>query len=70
MYKKIKQHDFKGDAYDLENSIMRISDGAQIPFDENNIDYQDYLKWLDGYEITPEGWVKTSDGNQPLPSDE
>lgn len=52
-------------------SIIRISDNAFIPFDENNTDYQIYLKWLDGYEFVPRtGWVKTSDGNEPLPADE
>jgi hypothetical protein len=27
-------------------SIVRVSDGALIPFDEANIDYQDYLAWV------------------------
>lgn len=57
------------------SSVIRISDGAAIPFDEKNGDYQAYLKWLDGYEwqITAPmkmEWVKTSDGNTPLPADE
>jgi hypothetical protein len=34
--------------------IVRDEDGAFIPFDEANIDYQDYLAWLDeGNEPTP-----------------
>lgn len=38
-------------------SVIRISDGACIPFDPQNSDYAEYLKWL-------------SEGNQPLPPDE
>lgn len=39
------------------NGIIRLSDGATIPFDPDNTDYQEYLKWLE-------------EGNQPLPADE
>ena len=28
------------------NAILRLSDNAQIPFDERNKDYQEYLAWL------------------------
>jgi hypothetical protein len=34
--------------------IVRDEDGAFIPMDPDNIDYQDYLAWLDeGNEPTP-----------------
>ena len=26
--------------------ILRTTDGASIPFDEANTDYQEYLKWV------------------------
>ena len=37
-------------------SIQRVSDGAFIPFDPANIDYQEYLKWI-------------SEGNTPIPAE-
>ena len=52
MYKLIK-HPFTNEV----NSIKRLSDGACIPFDPQNVDYQAYLKFL-------------ADGGQPLPADE
>ena len=27
-------------------SVMRLSDNASIPFDNDNTDYQDYLAWV------------------------
>jgi len=40
MYKLIN---FEGQ---LLNQVKRLSDGAYIPFDPANTDYQAYLKWV------------------------
>jgi len=49
MYKLIKY-------LDIINSVQRLSDGAFIPFDPANTDYQQYLKWV-------------AEGNTPEPAD-
>jgi hypothetical protein len=48
MYKLIKNADITHST----NMVQRLSDGAYIPFDTANVDYQKYLEWL-------------SQGNQP-----
>jgi hypothetical protein len=38
-------------------SVLRKEDGASIPINSDNTDYQAYLKWVE-------------EGNTPLPADE
>jgi hypothetical protein len=55
MYKLVKEKLFDGTTVD--SKIVIRQDGACIPFDQDNTDYQAYLKWLD-------------EGNTPEPADE
>ncbi len=52
MYKLI--NNFRTGQADL---VIRTTDGAFIPFDPANVDYQSYLTWV-------------SEGNTPEPADE
>ena len=52
MYKLFVDHP----VYGVAQSVSRISDGASIPFDPANTDYQEYLKWV-------------AEGGVPLPPD-
>ena len=42
---------------ETQGALVRLSDGACIPFDPDNTDYQQYLKWLE-------------EGNVPTPAEE
>lgn len=42
---------------EMKNETIIRSDGAQIPNDTSNKDYQEYLEWV-------------AEGNEPLPADE
>jgi hypothetical protein len=46
MYKLCKNFNFDGSVNLTPISVQRLSDGAIIPFDPANTDYQAYLKWV------------------------
>jgi hypothetical protein len=52
MYKLMEDFDNGQQA----NAIIRLSDGACIPLDPANTDYQEYLRWCE-------------EGNEPEPAD-
>jgi len=52
MYKQYKTFHDK-----IAQGVIRTSDGAFIPFDPANTDYQAYLKWL-------------AEGNTPEPAED
>ena len=51
MYKIIKDN-----LMNKETGVQRLVDGACIPFDPDNRDYQEYLKWV-------------TEGNTPQPAE-
>jgi len=52
MYKQCSDH-----MLHPAQSVIRTTDGACIPFDPDNTDYQEYLAWV-------------AEGNTPEPADE
>jgi hypothetical protein len=54
MYKLTKAKDYLGNQV---QGLIRTTDGACIPFDPDNTDYQEYLRWLEA-------------GNTPEPAEE
>lgn len=42
-------------------NIVRLSDNASIPVNENNTDYQEYLKWLSEGNVPEEVEVRSQE---------
>ena len=54
-YKLLKEYYGNGTSVVMP-VVIRKSDNAQIPYDDNNVDYMEYKEWLDA-------------GNTPDPAD-
>ena len=52
-----------------DSMIQRDEDGAFIPFDPDNVDYQDYLAWLDEGNAPNEPAIPTPPMEEPPPPD-
>jgi hypothetical protein len=55
MYKLIK-NEITGKT----NYVLRIADNAHIPFDPDNTDYQEYLRWLEAGNTPVEASTEVS----------
>ena len=52
------------------NDVVRLSDGATIPADVRNADFQQFVRWRDGWlEHRAAGMDVLHEPNTPLPAD-